>query len=69
MPYALTHKQETRERHFDTKEELCSHAALQFLCSGTPERWQSKHVDQSCIVTPIPSRFARLPPSTGGGLR
>ena len=32
-------------RHFDTKEELYSHAVLQFLCSNAPERWQSKHVD------------------------
>ncbi len=32
-------------KHFDTKEQLYSHAVLQFLCMGAPERWQSKHVD------------------------
>ncbi len=32
-------------RHFDTKEQLYAHAVRQFLCAGSPERWQSRHVD------------------------
>ena len=32
-------------KHFDTKEQLYSHAVRQFLCMEAPERWQSKHVD------------------------
>jgi TetR/AcrR family transcriptional regulator, transcriptional repressor for nem operon len=43
-------------RHFDTKEELYSHAVLQFLCSSEPERWQSKHVDL-CASGPALARM------------
>ncbi len=43
-------------RHFDTKEELYSHAVLQFLCSSTPERWQSRHVDL-CAPGPALARM------------
>jgi AcrR family transcriptional regulator len=32
-------------RHFDSKEQLYSHAVRQFLCMRAPERWQKKHVD------------------------
>jgi AcrR family transcriptional regulator len=43
-------------RHFDTKDELYSHAVLQFLCSSEPERWQSKHVDP-CASGPALARM------------
>jgi TetR/AcrR family transcriptional regulator, transcriptional repressor for nem operon len=33
-------------KHFDTKEQLYSHAVRQFVCMEAPERWQSKHVDR-----------------------
>jgi TetR/AcrR family transcriptional repressor of nem operon len=32
-------------RHFDTKEQLYSHAIRQFLCMSARERWQREHVD------------------------
>lgn len=43
-------------RHFDTKEQLYSHAVLQFLCADAPERWQSRHVDP-CAAGPTLARM------------
>jgi len=43
-------------RHFDTKEQLYSHAVLQFLCAGAPERWQSRYVD-GCAAGPTLARM------------
>ena len=40
-------------RHFDTKEQLYSHAIGQFLCMRARERWQREHVDDCAKGTEL----------------